>query len=83
MPDAVDLLMQLAELRLVAAARGVTFIEVTDGKVKLTRNQELITVGGRFPVLTRRDPRARLAELRKLVMSVEETPGTAHSSPSK
>ncbi len=70
LPDAVDLLLQLGELRMEAAERGVTSVEVVDGKVKLTRNQELLTVGGHFPRLTKRDSRARLAELRKMIGSL-------------
>ncbi len=70
LPDAVDLLLQLGELRLESAAAGVSSIDVIEGKVKLTRNNQLMTVGGHFPRLSKRDPRARLAELRKMIASM-------------
>ena len=70
LPDAVDLLLQLGELRMEAAAGGVNSIEVIGGKLKLTRNNQLMTVGGHFPRLSKRDPRARLAELRKMISTL-------------
>ncbi|MBN8247115.1 MAG: transcription-repair coupling factor, partial [Verrucomicrobia bacterium] len=69
-PPAVELLLSVHSLRLLAASRGLTSVEVTDGKVKLTRNRDLITVGGQFPRLGRREARARLNELRKLLESL-------------
>ena len=69
-PPPVDLLLTVHGLRLLAASRGVTSVEVTAGKVKLTRNRELITVGGQFPRLAKRDARARLNELRRLLESL-------------
>jgi len=69
-PPAVELLLAVHALRLLAASRGISSVEVTDGKVKLTRNRDLITVGGQFPRLGRREARARLGELRKLLESL-------------
>lgn len=66
-PPPVQLLLGVHELRILAASRQVSVVEVTEGKVKLTRNRELITVGGQFPRLARREARARLNELRKLL----------------
>ncbi|MCW5556471.1 MAG: transcription-repair coupling factor, partial [Verrucomicrobiae bacterium] len=69
-PPAVELLLGVHALRLLAASRGITSVEVAGGKVKLTRNRDLITVGGQFPRLSRREARARLNELRKLIESL-------------
>jgi len=69
-PPAVELLLGVHSLRLLAASRGITSVEVIEGKVKLTRNRDLITVGGQFPRLGRREARARLNELRKLIESL-------------
>ena len=67
LPPAVELLMAVHGIRLLAPSRQVTVVEVAEGKVKLTRNGQLITVGGRFPRLARREARARLTELRRMI----------------
>ena len=69
-PAAVELLFQVNELRLLAADRQVTSVEVTEGKVKLTRRNDLITVGGQFPRLTKSDAKGRITELRKLLLAI-------------
>ena len=66
----VELLLELAELRIFAAGHRVTGIEVVEGKLKLTRNGELVTVGGHFPRLTKRTASARIAEIRRLIQSM-------------
>ena len=69
-PEAATNLLLLAELRLSAAARKMTVIEVKEGhKVMLTRNGDFILLGGKFPRVTRRVPAERLDELVKLVRS--------------
>ncbi|MSU34324.1 MAG: transcription-repair coupling factor [Pedosphaera sp.] len=70
LPPAVDRLLVCADLRLLAAARGISSLEVVDGKVKITRNGELITLNGQFPRLTRKESKARLNELKKLLLSI-------------
>jgi transcription-repair coupling factor (superfamily II helicase) len=69
-PPAVDLMLQAAELRFLAAQRKISSIEVTEGKIKITRNGDLITVSGQFPRLTKKDARGRLNEIRKLLLSI-------------
>jgi transcription-repair coupling factor (superfamily II helicase) len=70
LPPPVDLLLELAELRIFAAAHRITGIEVTEGKLKLTRNNDLVTIGGHFPRLTKRTASARIAEIRRLIQSL-------------
>ncbi len=70
LPPPVDLLLELAELRIFAASHHVTGIEVTEGKLKLTRNNDLVTIGGQFPRLTKRTASARIAEIRRLIQSL-------------
>ncbi len=69
-PVPVELLLQVGELKLLAAGRGVTGIEVIEDKLKLTRNGELLTIGGHFPRLTKRDARGRLGEIKKLLLAM-------------
>ena len=66
-PAPVELLFLIAELRLFAAALDVTAIEVRDDQLRLTRNGDFVQVGGRFPRLTKREPRARLQEVRRFL----------------
>ena len=56
--------------RVLAAAKQITSVEVEAGKVKFIRNREPITIGGYLPRLARRNAKARLAELRKLLLSL-------------
>ncbi len=78
-PPAVELLLLVAELRLFAAALDVTALEVRDDKLMLTRNGAPVQLGGRFPRLTKRDPRARLLEIRRFLTSL---PAPAAGRPS-
>jgi transcription-repair coupling factor (superfamily II helicase) len=66
-PPAVELLLLVADIKLIAAPREITAIETQDGKLMLTRNNDLITVEGKFPRLTGKSPRARLNEIRRLL----------------
>ena len=70
LPSAVDLLLQSHELRLLAAECRVTSVEVTEGKVKLMHRGSLVTVGGQFPRLSKRDAPGRLQEIRRLILSL-------------
>jgi transcription-repair coupling factor (superfamily II helicase) len=70
LPAPVELLVGVHELRLLAAAKNVTSVEVVESKVKLTRNRDLITVGGQFPRLGKVEAKARLNELKKLLLSL-------------
>lgn len=76
LPPAVELLLEVHQLRLLAAERQITSIEVIEGKVKMSRNGELITIGGQFPRLAKRDAHGRLGEIRRLLGSLA-TPGNS------
>jgi len=70
LPTAVELLVNVHELRVLAAFKQVTAVEVTEGKVKFIRNREPITVGGYLPRLSKPDAKGRLGELRSLLLSL-------------
>jgi len=70
LPEPVERLLDVAELRLLAAERQVTAIESREDKVMLTREGDYLLVGGKFPRLTRRDARARLREIRQLLRAL-------------
>ncbi len=70
LPTAVELLLLVGELKTLAADRDVTAIETESDRLKLTRNRDFITVGGKFPRLTKRDAKARLGEIKKLLLAL-------------
>ena len=69
MPDAVINLLLLTEIKLAAAARKMTSVEVRDGKVMLTRGGDYILLGGKFPRLDAPAPNQRLPALAALIRS--------------
>jgi transcription-repair coupling factor (superfamily II helicase) len=70
LPAAVALLLAVAELRILAAGKGVTAIEVEEDKLKLVRGGDFITLGGKFPRLTKKEPSARLKEIKRLLLAI-------------
>jgi transcription-repair coupling factor (superfamily II helicase) len=69
-PAATELLLQIAELKILASDKSITAIETKDDKLMLTRNNDLIQVGGKFPRLTKKDAKARLNEIKKLLLAL-------------
>ncbi|MGA3266343.1 MAG: transcription-repair coupling factor [Verrucomicrobiota bacterium] len=70
LPPAVELLLQVAELKILAGEKFVTAIEVREDKLMLTRQGDFITLAGKFPRLAGRDARARLKEIKRLLLAI-------------
>jgi transcription-repair coupling factor (superfamily II helicase) len=70
LPRAVETLLQVAELKIVASDKSVTEIETREDKIMLTRYGDLLTFGGRLPRLTKREPSGRLKEIKKLLLAL-------------
>ena len=70
LPPPVELLLQVAELKILASEKAVTIIEVKDDKLMLTRLGDFITLGGKFPRLTKKQVGARLKEIKKLLLAI-------------
>ncbi|HEX5400110.1 MAG TPA: DEAD/DEAH box helicase, partial [Verrucomicrobiae bacterium] len=70
LPPPVDLLLQIAELKNLASDKSVTAIEVRDDRLMLTRHGDFITLGGKFPRLTKKEPKARLKEIKRLLLAI-------------
>ncbi len=70
LPAPVELLLQIAELKILAGERNVSTIEVKDDKLMLTRHGDFITLGGKFPRLTKKDAGARLKEIKRLLLAI-------------
>ncbi len=69
-PAPVELLLAVAELKLLASEKNVTSIEVEEDKLKLVRQGDFITLGGKFPRLTKKEPKARLKEIKRLLLAI-------------
>jgi transcription-repair coupling factor (superfamily II helicase) len=69
-PAQLGLLLQVAELKVLASERGVTEIEVREDKLMLTRNNDYVMVRNMFPRLTKKQAGARLKEIKKLLLAL-------------
>jgi transcription-repair coupling factor (superfamily II helicase) len=67
LPPAVELLLQVGELKILASERGVTAMETRGDKLMITRNNAYIMPDGKFPRLVNPEAKARLGEIRKLL----------------
>jgi transcription-repair coupling factor (superfamily II helicase) len=70
LPPPLELLLLVGELKILASERAITVIEVKDDKLMLTRNNDYIMLGGKFPRLTKTEPKARLKEIKKLLLAL-------------
>jgi transcription-repair coupling factor (superfamily II helicase) len=70
LPAAVELLLQVAALKLLAAERGISVIESKADKLMLTRHDDFVMAAGKFPRLTKKEPRARLNEIKRLLLTL-------------
>ncbi len=66
-PPAVENLLALSEIKLAAASRRISIVDVREGRVMLTRHGELVQIAGKFPRVYAPDPTARLTELHALI----------------
>ncbi|MCU0771058.1 MAG: transcription-repair coupling factor [Verrucomicrobia bacterium] len=69
-PESVKHLLALTDLKVLAAERHVTRIESEEDKLKLTRHDDFIQVGGKFPRLTGKTASARLKEIRRVLTAL-------------
>ncbi len=66
-PEPVKNLLLMTEIKLAAAKRKISSLEVREKKVMVTRGGDLILIGGRFPRLTSSSPKLDLRELFELI----------------
>ena len=55
---------------ILASEKVVTAIEVEEDKLKITRHNDFITFGGKFPRLTKKEATARLKEIKRLLLAM-------------
>jgi transcription-repair coupling factor (superfamily II helicase) len=66
----VRLLLQAAEVKVLAGQAHVDTVETKDDKIMLASRGQLFQVGGKFPRLTQTKPEGKLTEIRKLLESL-------------
>jgi transcription-repair coupling factor (superfamily II helicase) len=69
-PPSADLIFQVAELKLLAAEKTITNVEVRDDRLMLKRRGDYIMLDGKFPRLTKKDPKARLKEIKRVLLAL-------------
>ena len=70
LPVPVELLLAVGELKILASEKSVTAIEVEEDKLRMTRHNDFITLGGKFPRLTKKEAKARLKEIKKMLLAI-------------
>ena len=70
LPPPVELLLAIGELKILASEKNVTSIEVEEDKLKLTRSGDFIQLGGKFPRLAKKEAKARLKEIKRLLLAI-------------
>ncbi len=70
LPVPVELLLLVTELKILAGEKSVTMIEVKEDRLMLTRHGDFITLGGKFPRLAKKEAKARLKEIKKLLLAI-------------
>ncbi|NOS70202.1 MAG: transcription-repair coupling factor [Verrucomicrobia bacterium] len=69
-PSSVKLLLAVTELKIIAGEKFVTIIEVEQDKLKITRHGDFVTLGGKFPRLTKKTVEARVKEIKKVLLAL-------------
>ena len=70
LPEAAELALKVAGLKIAAAAKGLTVIEVKEDKLMLRRNEDYVMAGGKFPRLREKSAAARLKEIKRVVLAL-------------
>jgi transcription-repair coupling factor (superfamily II helicase) len=70
LPEAAENLFVMTEIKIAAASRKIAIVEARDGKLMLTRNNDFILIGGKFPRLTAPEPTPRLREMLAMLRSL-------------
>ena len=70
LPHAMEHLLLVGELKVIASDQGVDSIVVDKDRLKLKRSGDYISLGGKFPRLTKKKALARLREVKKLLLAL-------------
>ena len=67
LPDAVERLMLLSDLKWKAFLKGISEIATQRDKLKIMRNGQWVMMSGKFPRLVRKSATAKLNEIHKFI----------------
>ena len=70
LPPAMEHLLLVSELKVIASDKGVDSIVVDKDRLKLRRAGDYISLAGKFPRLTRKKAAPRLREVKKLLLAL-------------
>ena len=70
LPEAMEHLMLVSELKVIAASKAITSIIADKDRLKLMRNEEYISLAGKFPRLKKKTAGPRLREVKKLLLAL-------------
>jgi transcription-repair coupling factor (superfamily II helicase) len=70
LPREVKLLLQCAEVKILAGHANVDTVETRDDKIMLSQRSVLFQLAGKFPRLTATKPEGKLTEIKKLLESL-------------
>ena len=71
LPDAVERLMLVSDLKWKAFLKGISEIATQRDKLKIMRNGQWFMMSGKFPRLTRKSATAKLNEIHKFIQAFE------------
>jgi transcription-repair coupling factor (superfamily II helicase) len=70
LPAQAEMLLKIAELKVIAGAREISIIETKEDTLMITRRNDFVMAGGKFPRLIKTSARARLEEIKKFVLTL-------------
>ena len=70
LPAALELMLEVVSIKVLASERGISAIETKDDKLMLTRNNDYIMLKGKFPRLLKKNAKARLGEIKRWLTTV-------------
>ena len=70
LPEQSRNLLLLQKIRILAARRGISIVEISGQKLLLTRNNDYILLNKRFPRLQKKKPADQLEEVRHLLSTM-------------
>lgn len=70
LPEAAELILKIADLKILASERGVSLIETQEDKLMLTQKNDYVMMRGKFPRLKKTTARGRLDEIKKLLLAL-------------
>jgi transcription-repair coupling factor (superfamily II helicase) len=72
LPDAVQRLLLLQEIKILAARKGLESLETDGARLKIRRGGDFLQFGGKFPRLQKRSATGRLGEIRRFLRQLQD-----------